>query len=158
MTPLLLFVVAAIICSACGDAPGTYTNHVSVIGPDSVPTQFGVRLSPERLAITPFVHSSCGFGRGFETGFDVIATTGSHMTLDRVTLAMMDGTHLGSALTFPSPQLNTMFGSTVLFGTRSFHFTPRFDCLAVAPESLSVDLLFREGFGRTHTVTLHAKF
>jgi hypothetical protein len=155
-----LFVVAAIACASCNDhREGSYTNRLSVVtAPDSASAPFGVRLSPDRLAVTPFVQPSCSFGRGFETTFDVIATGGSGMNLDRVTLEMMDGTHLGSALTFPSPVLNTMFGSTVLIGTRAFRFNPHFDCLAVAPQSLLIDLLFRERFGRTHTMTLHAKF
>jgi hypothetical protein len=159
MTRLLLVVVVAIACASCSDGvAGSYTGRGSLTSPDSQSTAIGVRLSSERLGFRSFAHPSCSFGRGFETTFDVLATGGSGANLDRVTLRMIDGTNLGSALTFPSPELGAMFGSTVLFGTRTFRFTPQFGCLAAAPQSLTIEVLFRERTGTMRTFTLHARF
>jgi len=158
MRPLLLLVMSGMVFASCGNEAGSYTGRMSVTSPDAASTPLAVRLSPEKPTVTGFADVSCRLVPGFETAFDVIVTGGSGLNLDRVTLQMLDGTHLGSALTFPTPVLSTMFGSTVIVGSRSFRFKPRFGCLGITPQVLVVDLLFRDRFGTTLPFTLNTKF
>jgi hypothetical protein len=59
----------------------------------------------------------------------VISTGPSTSSLDSVTLRLNDGSLLGGpSVTFPQPDLQRMFGTTVVFGTRTLTFRPGFVC------------------------------
>ena len=67
----------------------------------------------------------------------------SNLFVDRVTLHMIDGSNLGGPMvTFPRPNLNSMFGSTFIRAghSRSFAFTPAFSCSWFTLGSLRADV------------------
>lgn len=75
------------------------------------------------------------------TGVTIVISAGpSNPTLDTVTLRLIDGSGVGGpAITFPRPQLQSAFGSTLIVGTRSFAFTPSFACPLTPASGVLVD-------------------
>jgi len=86
-----------------------------------------------------------GCGRfSFNPVVDLFVTARhSNLFVDRVTLHMIDGSnHGGPMVTFPRPNLNSMFGSTFIPAgrSRSFTFTPGFACSWFTWGSLRADV------------------
>jgi hypothetical protein len=82
-----------------------------------------------------------------------------NLFVDRVTVRLIDGTNLGGpAITFPRPELNQMFGSTQVIGTRAFAFQPLFGCLRTRPLSIAADVAVVDSTGATQIVSANAAF
>jgi hypothetical protein len=146
--------------TAC-DRPNNGTTLITSTGAEllaSTPV-VSARLAPQTLPILG-ANASCAFGSGFGTAFDLIfvATPDSAFFVDGVTLRLIDGTVLGSSITFPRADLNAMFGSTLVSGTRAFAFQPVFGCGLRNPASLFVDVTLIDRGGSVQTVSTSARF
>ena len=97
-------------------------------------------LSPSFVGLTPLGGFDCS-GFVFGTSFNlVVAASAQDLTLDSVTLHMIDGTNLGGpSVTIPTPQLAAQFGSTVVRAgtTRAFGLHPVFPCVGRQPHFLT---------------------
>jgi hypothetical protein len=75
--------------------------------------------------------------------FQIFISASQTVDLDRVSIQMIDGSHLGGPMvTFPSPLLTSQFISRrILAGTaRTFTFNPRFVCGATRPQAVSTQI------------------
>ena len=135
------------------------TRIVSVASPFSPTVGIGLQISPQTLPITTITTIACPFVSAFRTGFQLVvvpARDGS-IFMDRVTLRLVDGSNIGGpAVTFPRPELNSMFGSTLVVSTRAFAFQPQFGCLVARPRVMAADVVFVDGAGDSRTVTVSA--
>jgi len=115
-------------------------------------------LSPSFVGLTPLSGFDCS-GFVFGTSFNlVVAASAQDLTLDSVTLHMIDGTNLGGpSVTIPTPQLAAQFGSTVVRAgaTRVFGLRPVFPCVGRQPHFLAVTavLMDQRRVQRTLTAT-----
>src|SRR5437867_4580177 len=95
------------------------------------------------MSFAPFGGAHCPGGSSFGTTFRLMITAGvCDLTLDSVTLRMLDGSNLGGpSVTIPSLELARRFGSTFIRAgtTRGFGLSPSFDCVAIRPRSLRGD-------------------
>jgi hypothetical protein len=154
---MIAIVVVAVAMAACDD-----DNH-SKSGGSSIafsPTpQVSAQIFPQTLPVFG-VTSTCAPGSVFSPGFDlVIVQTGLvNLFMDQVTLRLIDGTGLGTPITFPRSQLNSMFGSTLVVGTRAFKFLPQFQCTLTRPGSISAGIDLIDGTGMARTVSVNAAF
>ena len=97
-------------------------------------------MSPSFVGLRPLSGFACS-GFVFGTSFNlVIAANAQDLTLDSVTIHMIDGTNLGGpSVTIPTPQLAEQFGSTVVPAgtTRAFGLQPVFPCVGRQPHTLT---------------------
>jgi hypothetical protein len=153
---MIAIVVVAVAMSACDD-----DNHHSKSGDTRIafsPTPaVAAQIFPQTLPVFG-VTSTCAPGSVFSPGFDlVIVQTGLvNLFMDQVTLRLIDGTGLGTPITFPRSQLNSMFGSTLVVGTRAFKFLPQFNCGLTRPGSISAEVDLIDGTGMARTVSVNA--
>jgi hypothetical protein len=112
-----------LLASCDSGKTGTFVGSAS-FAPTSVTVASPVFAEPV------IIISSCPGAPVLTTGVTLVITSGlSNPTLDTVTFRLIDGSSVGGpAITFPRPQLESTFGSTVIVGTRSFGFTPSFPC------------------------------
>jgi hypothetical protein len=129
----------------------------------------GIEFSPTSLIAAEFwpqtlpfsnITTACAVGSAFTTGFDlvIVPTSAARIFMDRVTLHLIDGSNLGTSITFPRPQLDAMFGSTLVAGRRAFPFRPQFGCGPWRPRSIAADVLLLESDGRSRSVRVDAPF
>jgi hypothetical protein len=79
--------------------------------------------------------------------------------MDSVTLRLINGETVGGpTITFPTPDLNRMFGPTVVVGRRAFTFRPQFGCQVGRPQSIAVDVVLSDGKGNSQLVARKATF
>ena len=115
-------------------------------------------MSPSFVGLTPLSGFDCP-GFVFGTSFNlVVAGSAQDLTLDSVTLHMIDGTNLGGpSVTIPNPQLAAQFGSTVVRAgtTRVFGLRPVFPCVGRQPQFLTATavLMDQRRVRRTLTAT-----
>ena len=115
-------------------------------------------LLPSFVGLTPLSGFDCS-GFVFGTSLNlVVAASAQDLTLDSVTLHMIDGTNLGGpSVTIPTPQLAAQFGSTVVRAgsTRVFGLRPVFPCVGRQPHSLTATavLMDQRRVQRTLTAT-----
>src|SRR5882762_2251644 len=122
---MIAIVVVALVAVACEN---TTSGRRADIG--FSPTAIAVQISPQTLPFAA-VTTACAVGPVFTTGFDLVIaqTRAANVFVDRVTLHLLDGSNVGGpSITFPRSQLNAMFGSTLVAGTRAFSFRPQFAC------------------------------
>jgi hypothetical protein len=139
---LLVFGLAgsALGAAACEDGRLGGVSLVTTASPFS--SAATLSLSP--VALVPLGGFGCS-GFVFGTSFNVVVvSSGLDLTIDSLTVHMIDGTNLGGpSVTIPSPQLNTQFGTTIVrAGTsRVFPFNPVFACTARRPQFLAGTVL-----------------
>jgi hypothetical protein len=142
-----------ILSSACDDSP----DRVLLVNTATSFTPAGI-FSPNPISLAPLGGLQCPGGFAFDTPFNLIITAGVHdLTLDSVTLHMIDGTNLGGpSVTIPSPELATQFGSMFIHAgtTRAFALRPTFGCIANQPRSLRGNAFVFDDQGRRQTLAL----
>jgi hypothetical protein len=89
----------------------------------------------------------------------VIPPPQTDVFMDTVTFRLIDGESVGGpSITFPTPDLNRMFGPTVVVGRRAFTFHPQFGCQVGRPRSIGVGVVLSDGKGHSQTVAGTAAF
>jgi hypothetical protein len=92
--------------------------------------------------------------------FDLVVTASRTVTLDHVTIEMLDGSNLGApAIPVPQPRLTTSIGPTVIAAgtTRSFGVQPLFSCTQAVGGLFGVRTVFIDNAGEKHFVTASAR-
>jgi hypothetical protein len=144
-----------VLTPACDDSPG----GVSLVNTATSFTPAGV-FSPNPIRLAPLGRPQCPDGFAFDTSFQLIITAGVHnLTLDSVTLHMIDGTNVGGpSVMISSPELATQFGSMFIHAgtTRAFALRPTFGCIANQPRSLRGNAFVFDNQGRRQTLPLEA--
>jgi hypothetical protein len=154
---MMAIVVAAVAMAAC-DRTTNSSGTLIAFGPTPA---IAARISPQTLALFVSTTTACTSGSAFTTGFDlVIVQTGSvDVFIDQVMLRLIDGTDLGGpSITIPQRQLNSMFGSTLVVGTRAFSFKPQFARGLMRPRSLAGKVVLKDAEGIVRTVSVDAAF
>jgi hypothetical protein len=145
-----------VLIAACDDSP----DHVLLVNTATSFTPGGI-FSPNPIRLAPLGGAQCPGGFAFGTTLNLIITAGVHdLTLDSVTLHMIDGTNLGGpSVTIPSPELATQFGSMFIHAgtTRAFALRPTFGCMANQPRSLRGDAFVFDNQGRRQTLPLEGR-
>jgi hypothetical protein len=127
---------AALMIGACYSSSGPTTN-------------FGVAVAPtpsdaSLVFLEPVIPTAtCVNGHVLITDVTLIVSAGtSSASLDRVTLRLIDGSSVGGpTITFPQAQLTSLFGSTVVVGTRRLTFNTQFTCGSQLPQSIAADVV-----------------
>ena len=160
---LLTLGTLSVAVAGCDDShPALLVNTPSSLV--TTPSSFNAvaTLSPSFVGLTRLGGFDCS-GFVFGTSFNlVVAASAQDLTLDSVTLHMIDGTNLGGpSVTIPTPQLASQFGSTVVRAgtTRAFGLRPVFPCVGSQPHSLTATavLLDQHRVRRTLTVTARVR-
>ena len=154
MTMLLLM---ALTLASCQDAQKGKFSYAESF----VPTPpIGLQIVPQLLPVPTVSTGACVLGQSFTIPFTLVVVSPSQfdLSLDRVTVHLIDGTNIGSpAVTFPRPGLDNMFGSTLVIGTSAFTFTPDFGCVVAQPQFIAADVVLIDRTGSTRTLTARAE-
>jgi hypothetical protein len=148
--------ILSFITAGCYDMP----EHVPLLnGADFRP---GLSLEPTPIRFTPLNAFPCtGGGFVFDPFFHLIINAGVRdVTLDSVTIHMIDGSNLGGpSVTIPRPELAARFGSTLINAgtTRDFALRPDFGCIGRAPTALRSSALLLDGRGMPQTIVLQGR-
>jgi hypothetical protein len=149
----LNFGMLGVLISACDNPP----DKTLLLNTATSFTPAGT-FSPNPIRLAPGGGPECPGGFAFSTRLNLIITAGVHdLTLDSVTLHMIDGTNLGGpSVTIQSPELATLFGSMFIHAgtTRAFALQPAFECMANQPRSLRGDASVFDNQGRRQTLPL----
>jgi hypothetical protein len=148
--------VLGLVAAGCDDPPDGVR---MVNGADFRPV---IALAPVPITFAPFGAISCtGGGFAFDPSFNLSITAGVHdLTLDRVTIHMVDGANLGGpSVTIPQPDLATRFGSTLINAgtTRDFALRPDFGCVGRPPTALRGTALLLDHRGMPQTVVVQGR-
>ena len=145
-----------IITAGCYDMP----EHAPLLnGADFRP---GLSLEPTPIAFTPLNAFPCtGGGFVFDPFFHLIISAGiGNVTLDSVTIHMIDGSNLGGpSVTIPRPELTTRFGSTLIIAgtTRDFALRTDFGCVFRVPTALRSSALVFDASGVPQTIVVQGR-
>lgn len=145
--------------SACDD-----NRHFDAIT-TAPPVSVVVTISPSLLGLTSlggFNGPACS-GATFAISFNlVVASTNTNLTLNQVTLHLLDGTTLGGpSVTIPGQELTAMFGSTLVpaGATQTFPLQPVFICAVARPQAMTATVLVTDQRGAQQamgaTATIH---
>jgi len=154
--------VAALAVASC-DSDTKVRGSMIAFGPTPgfAAAQISAQFFPQTLPFSLFT-TSCASRQFFTPAFDLVLVQPQSVNffLDRVTFRMIDGTSLGGpSVTFPSAQLTSMFGSTLIVGSRAFSFRPQFGCgFFTRPGSIVADVVLIDGRGQSHNVSVSAPF
>jgi hypothetical protein len=159
MRPTVLLTAIVLFTGCYNPSSGKYSNTLAFAPTSDVGSQV---LFPSTLPIIVTPGNACQAAReiAVATSFDivVIPSSQSDVFMDSVTLRLIDGESVGSSITFPTPDLNRMFGPTVVVGRRAFTFRPDFGCQVGRPRAIAVDVRLRDGKGNSQSVTGSAAF
>ena len=126
---------------------------VAVVAPVTVSVSAGPR---DHAA---FVNHGCQ-GRSFVTpAFDVIVVASTTVDVDRLTLQLIDGSHMGGpTVTIPQAELTRQFGTVVIIGgtRRVFTVHPHDACDWTSWRSVSAEVAVRDRQGTPYLVTAHS--
>lgn len=157
MTAIL---VAALAVASC-DRETREHGSVIAFGPTpGIAWQISAQFFPQTLPFSLFT-TACGARPFFTPAFDLVLAQPQSVNffLERVTFRMVDGTSLGGpSVTFPNTQLNSMFGSTLIVGSRAFSFRPQFGCNLTRPRSIFADVVLIDAFGSIRNISVNAPF
>jgi hypothetical protein len=150
----LLAGAVAISTAACSDN-GTGTAIVTT-GPSSATTWVSATISsPMITPQAPFVYqSNVTTGVRRSAHFNIIVAASRTVTMSSATVHLTDGTNVGGpSVTFPQPELTSLFGSTLIVAgtTRPFVFNPFFGP-SLNPFGLSANLTFFDLSGMSNTI------
>ncbi|HXI30117.1 MAG TPA: hypothetical protein VNG89_16885 [Vicinamibacterales bacterium] len=153
MTRWILACCAIGALVACDDSnTGHYTGRMA-LQPDAAVI---AQISPQTFFVgTPGVLVCTG--GFFSPSFTLVVTPGRPLntSISSATFTLIDGsTRGGPSVTFPQPQLTRMFGTTVLASTRTFPFTPGFQCPTVLPVAMTADVTLDDGQRLTATMAV----
>lgn len=113
------------------------------------------RFTPNPFPLTPFTSPGCN-GFTFRSPFHLFISAGVHdLTLDHVTIHMVDGTNLGGpSITIPQSQFAAQSSSLFVHAgtTRDFVIRPDFGCLTTRPRSLLGHAFLVDPFGVMQTI------
>jgi hypothetical protein len=113
-------------------------------------------ISPSPIVLAPITNVPCATGRNFDSSFNLIVTAGvTPLTLDSVTIQMLDGTNLGGpSVTIPHQQIAPSAGTSLIPArtTRSFALSPSFGCIVNTPQSFRASALLVDTRGIKQTV------
>jgi len=151
---VIAILVAMFAVAACDDVISRRGTSIAFSPTPEIAAQFSPQVLPFAL-----VTSSCAVGPVFTTGFNLVIFQEHPSFLDHVTLHLLDGTNLGGpSITFPSSQLNGMFGSTLVVNSRAFSFRPQFACGLGRPRSIRADIVLVDANGSSRNVSVSAAF
>jgi hypothetical protein len=149
----LALAACGIVGTACNDnhGVGLITTAPAVVAVTTI--------SPSLVGLTALGGFLCP-GFVFSTSFNVVVvSTSQDLTMNQVTLHLLDGTTLGGpSVTIPSPRLNALFGTTLVTAgtTRAFPFQPVFDCSATRPNALGAIVVLADRQGGQQTMSMTA--
>ena len=144
------WIVAALAASACDR---TTTPSVGIASAPLVTVFTTLGAGP--LVVTPTLVQGCAVVTTDLTL--VVASTARNVFLDHVTIHLIDGTNVGGPMvTFPKAGLESQFGATIVpgGGSRSFLFTPSFNCGPVGARSIQTDVVVSDGLGAQQSATV----
>jgi hypothetical protein len=156
-----LLISATVLLAGCyNSSPGKYSDTLAFAPTTSVSSQI---LFPSTLPVIVIPGSPCQTAQeiAVATSFDIVVIPSSptDVFMDSVTMRLINGETVGGpSITFPTPDLNRMFGPTVVVGRRAFTFRPQFGCQVGRPRSIAVDVVLSDGKGHSQTVTGTAAF
>ena len=137
--------------AACDDSgPATLISRASSFTSNAV-------VSPAPLVLAPIVNTPCAAGVGFDSSFRLAVTAGVQpLTLDSVTVHLIDGTNVGPSITIPRPELAPPPGTTLIpaGATRDFMLRPSFGCIVNTPRSFRATAVLLDTRGSTHTLVV----
>src|SRR5437764_13895613 len=113
MRLLAMFSAALAFVSCEGNYDGPRINGGSFAPSSSI----GVSIAPALLTILPSATARCAAGSVLSTAFDLTIVPSDMLrpSVDHVTFRLIDGSSVGGPMvTVPRPELERMFGSTVL--------------------------------------------
>ena len=155
------FLVAglSVTLTACSSGGGTTATPMS---PSAAPVVTAKITQPASSPMAAFVGGGCLVGARLTPitpTFDIVVVSTGTITMQELTLAMNDGTHLGPTITFPQPNLTSLFGSTVILAGSPTLFTIRPDltCGSTPLRSVSAGITFRDSAGAIRTVSASAE-
>ena len=157
------------LCGAATAFAACDSNQTRIVVGGSVmqpsPTTFAssavfTQIQPQLLLGQRLVTFGCPTAPPLATTFQIVVQQPVvDVFLNRVTLRFLDGTGIGGTpIPFPTPDLNRMFGRTLVrAGTvRTFPFAPRFGCFPLAPTHLSARVVLADVTGAQQESTLTA--
>jgi hypothetical protein len=143
-------ILLGLATAGCDDAgPATLVSHASF-------TTTAI-VSPSPIVLAPIVNVPCAAGVGFDSSFHLVVTAGTHaLTLDSVTIHMIDGTNLGPSITIPRPELAPPVGTTLIpaGATRDFLLRPSFGCVVNTPQSFRATAVLLDTRGSRQTLAV----
>ena len=154
MLAALVAVGAALLTTSCSD-PGGKGKVTGVVTPTAT---IGAQIAPQAISLDGFSTLNCPIGI-FSTRFDLLisASASSRAFVDSVTVRLADGSNLGGpSVTFARPDLDRLFGSTLIVGTATFPLQPQFECLLSRPSGLVADIIIIDANGNPQQVTATA--
>src|SRR5262245_51084665 len=139
----VMLTASSLAFAAC-DRPASGTAR----GPFLLPTAVSVPLAV--VSLRPFLHSPltdsfCASSPDFVPGFDVVVTTSSTVTLDHVTIELLDGTSVGGPMIpVPQPRVTSRLDQVVVpvGTTRAFAIQPLFACRQLIGRTLNATVTF----------------
>jgi len=150
--------MVGVITAGCYDMP----EHAPML--NAADFRPGLSLEPNPIRFTPIVGGAfpcTGGGFAVQTPFHLIVNAGVHdLTLDSVTIHMIDGTNLGGpSVRIPQPELATVFGSTLISAgtSRAFALRPDFGCVARVPTALRGSALLLDQRGVPQTIVVQGR-
>jgi hypothetical protein len=152
----LILSLFGLVTAACDPSPASVA---LATGPSSFTAD--ANFSPTPIRLTPLTVTRCGFGSAFGTSFHLVITAGAHdLRMDRLTLELLDGTHLGGpSVTIPSFEFATQRASLLIRAgtTRDFPVHADFGCLARRPFALRGNVFLFDGFAMPQTFVLESR-
>ena len=143
-------ILLGLATAGCDDSgPATLVSHASF-------TTTAI-VSPTPIVLAPIVNVPCATGVGFNSSFHLAVTAGVQpLTLDSVTIHMIDGTNLGPSITVPRPELAQPPGTTLIpaGATRDFTLHPSFGCIINTPQSFRVTAVLLDTRGSPRTLAV----
>jgi hypothetical protein len=144
----ILFGVATAACDDSG--PATLVSRASSFTTAAV-------FSPAPIVLAPIVNTPCAVGTRFDSSFHLAVTAGIQpLTLDSVTIHMIDGTNLGPSITIPRPELAPPPETTLIpaGATRNFTLHPSFGCIVNTPQSFRATAVLLDTRGSAQTLVV----
>jgi hypothetical protein len=144
----ILFLAGSMLFGACDStdvAPSVAPSKAAFVG----------RLDSVTVTTTARILGCAPFAPPGSVHVAVTAST-ANLFVDRITIQMIDGTHLGGPMvTFARPQLTSMFGTTMLIPgqTSVFVLQPAFGCAVFSTGSLRTQALVANDRGAAFWVT-----
>jgi len=148
-----VFAAATIVTLLAGAGCDRSTTPGAAIAPALVPEAVAVITTGPGI-FNPF--ASCVTAAFVTPNLNLIITSARDVTVDEVTLHLLDGSNVGGpGITVPPVGLNGSFANTVvLAGTsRTFVLTPTFSCGVAVPHSIRSDVELVDPVGVRTTVT-----